>query len=349
MSGRSREAKAARFYKANTPMKLESVQLRAMGDDDVYVEVKAAGICHSELHSIRGRTSPAFSPITMGHEASGIIAEKGRNVKNVEIGDRVGIDYILSCGKCRYCIAGKDNLCDNFTVMSFNIDGSWATGAVVPARHVHKLPKNLGFPEGAIMNCSVFTAYHANKLAETSAGDSVAVYGLGGVGISVLQWTKLFGANEIIAIDAEEGKLQLAKEKGATLAINAKDFPDPVKKVKELSDGGVDIAFEVIGRVDTTRRTIECVRKGGKAVLVGMCFENWPMNTVNDLQVPEVKVMSPQDHLMSEIPQVLKFIETGRYDFKNVVTHRLPLEDVNKGIEILDKRIGNPGRVVLEP
>src|SRR5271169_1091630 len=215
--GQKRETKAARFYKANTPIKLETVPLRAMGDDDVYVEVRAAGICHSELHSIRGRTSPAFSPITLGHEASGVIAAKGKNVTNVEIGDRVGIDYVLSCGKCQYCIAGRDNLCDNFTVMSFNIDGSWASGAVVPARHVHKLPKNLGFPEGAIMNCSVFTAYHANKLAGTSAGSAVLVYGLGGVGISVLEWASIFGANQIIAIDAEEGKLRLAKEKGATV------------------------------------------------------------------------------------------------------------------------------------
>ncbi len=111
----------------------------------------------------------------------------------------------------------------------------------------------------------------------------------------------------------------------------------------------MDIGFEVIGRVDTTRKTLESVRKGGKACMVGMCFENWPINTVNDLQVPEVQVMSPQDHLKSEIPHIFRFIETGRYEFKNVVTHRLPLDKVNEGIEILDKRIGNPGRIVLEP
>jgi threonine dehydrogenase-like Zn-dependent dehydrogenase len=233
--------------------------------------------------------------------------------------------------------------------MSFNMDGSWATGTVVPARHVHKLPRNLGFPEGAIMNCSVFTAYHANKLAGTTAGRSVLVYGLGGVGISVLEWASIFGANEIIAVDNEEGKLQLARQKGATHTINAKEVSDPVKEIKSITNGGVDIGFEVIGKVDTTRRTLESVRKGGKACMVGMCFDNWPINTVNDLQVPEVQVMSPQDHLKSEIPEVLKFIESGRYEFKNVVTHRIPLEEVNQGIEILDKRIGNPGRIVLEP
>ncbi len=175
------------------------------------------------------------------------------------------------------------------------------------------------------------------------------MYGLGGVGISVLQWAKIFGANEIVALDFEEGKLRLAKEKGATKTFSPKNSGDPVKELKEMTNGGVDIAFEVIGRADTTRKTIECVGKGGKAVLVGMCFENWPMNTVNDLQVSEIKMMSPQDHLKSEIPQILKFIESGRFDLKNVVTHRISLNDVNRGVEILDKRISNPGRIVMEP
>jgi len=320
-----------------------------MGDNDVFVEIKASGICHSELHTLHGRMSPTFTPITLGHEASGVVAEKGRNVTNVRIGDRVGVDYVLSCGSCLYCAAGKDNLCDNFSVMAINADGSWAEGVVVPSRHVHNLPSNLDFPEGAIMNCSVFTAYHANKLAEVSAGHSVLVYGLGGVGISVLQWAKIFGANEIIAVDFEEGKLGLAKEKGATRTFNPKNSENPVKELKEMTNGGVNIGFEVIGRADTTRKTIECVRKGGKVVLVGMCFENWPMNTVNDLQVSEIKVMSPQDHLKAEIPQILKFIESERFDLKNVVTHKISLDDVNRGVEILDKRIGNPGRIVMEP
>ncbi len=344
-----RSVSAARFYHTGTPLKVEPTVLREMGDNDVFVEIKAAGICHSELHTTHGRFSPSFTPITLGHEASGVISAKGGKVTNVEVGDRVGVDYVLSCGTCRYCIAGKDNLCDNFSVMAVNVDGSWAGGTVIPSRHVHKLPKNLDFPEGAIMNCSVFTAYHANKLGEVSAGDSVLVYGLGGVGISVLQWAKLFGANEIIAVDLEEGKLDLAREKGATETLNPRNFSDPVKEIREITNGGVEIAFEVIGRPETTRNTISCVRKGGKAVLVGMCFESWPMNTVYDLQFSEVKVMSPQDHLKAEIPQILKFIEMGRFDLRNVVTHRIPLDEVNRGIEMLDKRIGNPGRIVLEP
>ena len=340
---------AARYYEPHKPLKLEQVELPSVGDGEVLIDIKAAGICHSDLHTINGLFPPAKpSPITLGHELSGVVAEKGKNVKKVEVGDRVGADYVLSCGTCSYCVAGKDNLCDNFKVMAVNADGAWTEKIVVPQRHVHKLPYNIGFPEGAIMNCAVMTSFHAMKLAQVSAGDTVLVYGLGGVGINAIQWAKIFGATEIIGVDIEEGKLKLAKEMGATATVNPRDG-DPVKQVRDMTGGGVDIGFEIIGLVDTVRKMIGCVRKSGKAVMVGMCFDNVPISPVNDVMTPEIKIMSPQDHLKAEIPQVLKFIENGRFDLSHAVSHKLPLKDVNKGVQILNERIGNPVRVVLEP
>jgi len=343
------KALAARFTEPKKPLLLEEVLLPPVGDDDVLVEVKASGICHSDLHIINGLASIGIPPpLTLGHEASGIVAEKGKNVTHVDLGDRVGIDYVLSCGKCKYCMAGRDNLCDNFAVMAYNVNGSWAEKVVVPMRHVHRLPKNIGFPEGAIMNCAVMTSYHAAKLAPIFAGASVLVYGLGGVGINLVQWAKLFGATEVIAVDLEESKLKLSREKGATITVNAREA-NVVKQIRDASNGGVDIGFEVIGRVDTERYTIDSIRKGGKAVLVGICNEKIPIHIFNDLQVPEVSLMSPQDHLKAEVPQVLKFIESGRFDLSGVVSHRLPLREADRGVQILNERIGNPGRVVLEP
>jgi 2-desacetyl-2-hydroxyethyl bacteriochlorophyllide A dehydrogenase len=340
---------AARYYEPRKPLKLEQVELPKVQDDDVLVRIKAAGVCHSDLHTINGLFPPAKPPpITLGHEMSGIVEEKGKNVKKVEIGDRVGADYVLSCGTCSYCVAGKDNLCDNFKVMAVNTDGAWTEKIVVPQRHIHRLPHNVGFPEGAIMNCAVMTSYHAMKLAQVSAGDTVLVYGLGGVGINAIQWAKVFGATEIIGVDLEEGKLDLAKRTGATITVNPKDG-DPVQRVRELTGGGVDVGFEVIGLVDTVRKMIGCVKKGGKAVMVGMCFDNVPISPVNDVMTPEIKLMSPQDHLKAEIPQVLKLIENGRFDLSHSVSHRLPLKEVNEGVRILNERIGNPVRVVLEP
>ncbi|MFI5422079.1 MAG: alcohol dehydrogenase catalytic domain-containing protein, partial [Nitrososphaerales archaeon] len=326
---------AARFYKAKDPVRVEEMNVPPIGDSDVLLDVKASGICHSDLHTINGLADPGLPPpITLGHEASGVVTGKGRDVDNVEIGNRVGVDYVLSCGECAYCLTGRDNLCDNFSVMAFNADGAWKEKIVVPMRHVHKLPENIGFPEGAILNCAVMTAYHAAKLAQVFAGCSVLVYGLGGVGINVVQWAKLFGATEIVAVDLEDSKLNLAKQKGATIAINPQDG-DIVKKIRGATNGGVDVGFEVIGRVDTERYTVESVRKGGKACLIGINFERLPIHVMNDLQVPEVMVMSPQDHLKAEIPQVLKFVASGKFDLTNVVSHKIPLGDVNKGIDML--------------
>ncbi len=339
---------AARFYAAKQPLRLENIQIPVPGDDEVEVDVKAASICHSDLHTIAGRQVPETIPITLGHEASGIVAVKGKNVTNVEVGDRVGIDYVQSCGRCKYCLRGKDNLCDNFAVMSFNRDGSWKRKVIVPGRHVHKLPSNVGFPEGAMLNCAVMTAYHAVKYAQQQPGASVLVYGLGGVGLSLLKWVKIAGATDIIAVDLEDEKLKIARREGATATINPKSG-NPVDEIRKLTGGGVDIGYEVIGKMESERNTVSSVRKGGQAVLVGMSWDPLPIHVVNDLQVPEVKVMSPQDHLKSEIPEVLRLIETGRFVFGDAVTHKFPLESVNEAVAVLQNRTGNPGRVVLEP
>lgn len=339
---------AARFYEAKKPLKVEKVDAPTMGDDHVTVQVRAATICHSDLHTIAGRQVPERTPITLGHEASGVVESKGKNVTSVDVGDRVGIDYVQSCGRCRYCLQGKDNLCDNFTVMSFNTDGSWREKVVVPSRHVHRLPSNIGFPEGAMLNCAVMTAYHAVKYADQRPGASVLVYGLGGVGLSLLKWVKIAGATDIIAVDLEEEKLKIARREGATATFNPRDG-NPTDQIRKATGGGVDIGYEVIGKLESERNTISAVRKGGQAVLVGMSWDPIPIHVVNDLQVPEVKVMSPQDHLKSEIPEVLRHIETGRFTFADAVTHRFKLENVNEAVNVLQNRIGNPGRVVLEP
>jgi 2-desacetyl-2-hydroxyethyl bacteriochlorophyllide A dehydrogenase len=342
------EVLSARFYAPKQPVKLENVQVPDMKDDDVIVDIKAATICHSDLHTIAGRQVPPITPITLGHEASGVVSAKGKNVKNVELGDRVGIDYVQSCGRCAYCLKGKDNLCDNFAVMAANIEGSWKEKVVVPARHVHKLPANIGFPEGAMLNCAVMTAYHSVKFSQMAPGATVLVYGLGGVGMSLLKWTKIGGASDIIAVDLEEEKLRIARREGATATINPKDG-NPVEQVRKLTGGGVDIGFEVIGKAESERNVISSVRKGGQAVLVGMSWDPLPVHVVNDLQTPEVKIMSPQDHLKAEVPEVLRLIETGRFVFGDAITHKFPLESVNEAVNVLQNRIGNPGRVVLEP
>lgn len=343
-----KQALSARYYGARQALKIEDVSVPSLGEGDVEVEIKAAGVCHSDLHTINGKQTPPLIPVTLGHEASGVVTGVGKRVKNVREGDRVGIDYVLSCGMCTYCLTGKDNLCDNLAIMSSSAEGSWKEIVVVNSRHVHKLPENIGFPEGAVLNCAVMTSYHAVRFAEIRPGLSILVYGLGGVGMSLLKWAKIAGASDIIAVDQEEEKLRIARREGATSTISPING-NPIEEIKKLTGGGVDIGFEIIGRIETYRNTLASVKKGGKAVLVGMCWEPFPIHVLNDLQFREVKLMSPADHLKSEIPEVLRLIELGSYKFGDAVTHKFPLKSANEAVEVLQKRIGNPGRIVLEP
>ena len=339
---------AARFYEQKKPLRLEQVELPAISEDDVLIDIKASGICHSDVHLVNGLFPPARVPITPGHEISGVVMEKGKNVTELEIGDRIGVDYVFNCGTCYYCRNGMDNLCDNCKYLLLNLDGGWAEKIAVPKRQVHKLPSNLGFPEGAIMNCAVMTAYHAMKLARVSVAERVGVYGIGGIGMQIVRLAKVFGASEIVAVGRNEEKLKLAREFGATTTVNTSEG-DPVKMVRDATGGGVDAAFEAIGTVDTVKRTIGFVRKGGRAVIIGLIFDNVPISPGVDLMAPEIKLLGSSDHVKSETPEVVSLIENGRLDLSRSVSHKFPLTQVNEGIRIVDEEIGNPIRVVLEP
>ncbi|MDA4113819.1 MAG: zinc-binding dehydrogenase [Thaumarchaeota archaeon] len=335
---------SARFYGVGKELRLEEVPVPSLGDDDVELELKAAGVCHSDLHTMHGMGNQKNLPMTLGHEGSGIIAAVGRSVKNVSVGDRVGYDYIWSCGRCSYCLSGRENICDSKS----RSEGTWQERIIVPARHVHKIPAGLGFPEGAVLNCAVMTGYHATKLAETKPGVSVLVYGLGGVGMNLLKWTKLAGAAEIIAVDSDEERLRVAKREGATITINPTERY-PLEEVKRLTSGGVDIAFEVIGKTETVRNTLSSVRQGGKSVLIGQLWEPFQIHILKDIQFGEKRILSPEDHTKSEIYEVLRLIETNRFQFGDSITHRFPLREANQAVNVLQNRIGNPGRVILEP
>lgn len=335
---------SARFYGPNKPLKLEQVELPNVGDDEVLVSVKAAGICHSDILLLEGKFGPGIVPMTLGHEASGVIVEKGKRVDNLDEGDRVGVDYMLSCGICDYCKVGKTNLCDNLKIGR----GAWTEKFVRPAQHVYKLPPNLDFTEAAIMSCAIPTAYHAMKFSGLCPDQKVLIYGLGGVGMSGLQWAKIFGSKMIIAVDLEDKKLQIARQMGATDTVNAREV-DPVKRVKDISGGGVDFGFEFIGLAPTARNTIDSVRKGGKAVLVGMCTEKISISPVYDMMLKEVQLLSPSDHVKSEMFEVYKYVKNGEYNLSKSVSHKLPLKEVNEGVRILREQIGSPARIVLEP
>jgi len=340
--------KAVVFREATRPVQVEDMPTPSVGDSEVLVRIKAAGICHSDLHTIHGLYPVAKVPMVLGHEGAGIIEKSGKRVTSVSEGDRVAVDYVLSCGNCEYCNVGRNNLCNDAKYYGWNFDGTWAEYMLVQASNAFRLPKNVSFAEGALAGCAVVTGYHTMKISGIKAGDSVAVIGLGGVGTQLLQWCKIFGATGIIGVDIDDDKLQLASKLGASATVNAR-HEDVESAVKKLTDGkGVDVAFEAIGRRETVEKMISTVKKGGKAVIVGMCFEKISVTPVYDLMAKEIEIRNPTDHTKSEVEEVLALLGKEKFDLARSISQRVPIEKATQGIETLEKT-GKQVRIIIEP
>jgi S-(hydroxymethyl)glutathione dehydrogenase/alcohol dehydrogenase len=247
----------------------------------------ASGVCHSDLHVAQG-IHPTALPVVLGHEGAGIVEEVGPGVASLEPGDHVMLTWLPYCGRCRQCVRGRPNRCENVAwydatmedgTCRFHRDGrrihhyntsSFAERSVVPARTAIRVDPDLPLTELALMGCAVMTGVGAVlNTAGVRPGDSVAVVGCGGVGLNVIQGARIAGASTIVAVDVVPEKLDLARELGATEAVDA-STADPVEAVHELSGGGVDHAFEALGRPATIETTLRLTGRGGQAVLIGM-------------------------------------------------------------------------------
>jgi propanol-preferring alcohol dehydrogenase len=336
---------AARFYEPNKPLKLEQVPVPTFGESDVLVKIKASGICGSEIHVWKGRDTSGFFPRTLGHEGAGIIEKVGSLVKAVTPGQRVLIDYDVTCGMCRYCRSGRENLCTNLEYIGYQRDGTYQEYIAVPAKNAIPLPENVSFEEGAIISCGVVTAFHGTRQADIKIGDHVVVIGLGGVGLHAIQLARMQGASQIMAVDIMESKLRLAKEQGADYVLNpAKE--DLVARTKELW-GGADVVFEFIGLAKTVKDSIRSLARGGKAVVVGMCFQDLTFNPEADFRFLEAQIRSSSDHTSDDLRKLLELVALKKIDLSKSITHKLKLEQVNEGFKMLDTQQDNPVRIVL--
>jgi threonine dehydrogenase-like Zn-dependent dehydrogenase len=349
--------KAALLKKFDQPLAVESVNVPEIDDSSVLVKVEAAGICHSDLHIWHGREFNKI-PLILGHEGAGIVEKVGSAVKNVKPGDRVMLDYRLTCGQCYYCSSGRTNLCDNARDIGFDYDGAYAEYVTIPAREAFHLPSEISFDVGAVMACAVVTGYHATRISELRASDTVAIIGIGGIGYNILKFARLFGARKIIAVDVDDRKLSRASKLGAE-TINPKEGGGSIEKlVKGLTNGeGVDIAFEAIGRARTAEAAIRSLGKAGRAIQVGVCTETVTLTPWNDLMMNpattnsgrEVQIRSSIDHLRSEIFEVIELVRTRKIDLSDAVTHSVSLEDANSGLQMLESKTGDPMRIVIHP
>ncbi len=292
--------------------------------DEVLIRIRAAGICHSDVHYRDGVSSVDSLPITLGHEVAGKIEKLGSNVSNFRVGDRVCLNYMITCGKCKYCVQGTEQFCVEGKMIGKNIDGGYAEYIAVPTRGIFKLPDSVSFAHASVMMCSSSTSLHALKKTRFKEGETIAIFGLGGLGISALQLARVFGAKEIYAIDIDDKKLETAKEMGA-IPINSQNV-DPVEKIMELTNGdGVDVALELIGLPLTMDQGVRSLARFGRLGLVGISDNNFDISSYEAI-CREKEIIGVSDHLLSEIPYLLELAEQGKLDLSKVVTKIVPLE-----------------------
>jgi S-(hydroxymethyl)glutathione dehydrogenase / alcohol dehydrogenase len=357
--------RAAVLYEAGTPLVVEDVEIESPKRGEVLVRIAATGVCHSDLHYIKGDLVMPL-PVVLGHEAAGVVEEVGEGVESVRLGDHVVLLFAPACGHCRYCDSGRPHLCEmRYRVRGKMPDGtsrlrtrgrelhhftcvsSWAELAVVPASGVLPIDRDVPLSVGALLGCAVTTGVGAVvNTARVTPGSSVAVIGLGGVGLNVVQGARIAGAVTIIGVDLLDHRLEAARRFGATHTINAR-HDDPVAAIRDLTDGGVDYAFEVIGRAATVRQAVECLSRGGTAVAIGLPPVREEISLPGPAFVLNEKTLRAcfygSSRLRSDIPRLLKLYHAKRLLLDELVTAVFPLDRVNEAVAALDRGDGLRG------
>jgi len=362
--------KAAVFYRPHEPISVEEVELAPPKAGEVRVKIAACGVCHSDLHFLEGSV-PIATPCVLGHEAAGVVEEVGPDVQDVAPGDHVVISFIPACGHCPYCVVGRPNLCtvgNRAAAMGTLLDGTtrlskegrpiyheacvagFAPYAVVPAISLAKIPQEMPLDKAALLGCGVMTGVGAVfNTAKVQPGSDVAVIGCGGVGLNVVQGAALAGAGRIIAIDLLDHKLEMAQKFGATHTVNA-SREDPVAAVRRISPGGVDYAFEVIGRPETMRQAFDMARRGGMAVVVGLAPAGSQVSLPAGAFMMEKTITGSAyggTRFRVDIPRLVELYMSGRLKLDELISRVYPLEEINAAFDAL--RRGEVARSIVVP
>jgi propanol-preferring alcohol dehydrogenase len=315
---------------------------------EVLVAVRAAGICHSDAHYRSGLGSLRQLPITPGHEVAGIVESVGAGVSRERVGERVCLHYLVTCGKCSYCRGNIGQFCPDVAMIGKDRDGGYAEYICVPEQNAFTLPDEIPFTHAAVMMCSFATALHALRKARFAEGESVAIFGAGGLGTAAIALSAAMGASSIIAIDNIGAKVKAARSMGA-IGIDASDT-DVVEAVMDSTDGrGIDVALEFVGLPITSEQAVRSLGVQGRAAMVGLASAPTPLDMYRDLIGKEREVIGVSDHLPEEIDELLALVQQGRLDIAPVISNTVPLDEtaVNKVFEELDSYSGKGIRTVI--
>ncbi len=331
--------KAAVLHGDGAGIKFEDIPVPSINDDQILVKVAACGVCHTDLHYIEHGV-PTFKkpPVVLGHEASGIVEKAGAAVKNVGEGDRVLIPAVLTCGHCNFCRMGRENICSEMTMLGNHFDGAYAEYVAVPAKDVLTIPESIPLEDASIIADAVSTPYHAVKnRARVQPGDTVVIFGCGGVGINAVQLSAAAGGY-VIAVDVNEKKLEWATKFGAAKVVNASKVERVSKEIKKITGGGADIAMEVIGNPKTIVEAFESVRNGGRLCVVGYTHEVMSV-VAGKIMFKELEIVGSLGCRPLDYAPLVRLVEQGRIDIASLITHRFPLEELNKAFDVMKEGV----------
>jgi len=357
------KTRAAVAWKAGDPLTIETVDLEGPRAGEVLVEVKATGICHTDWFTLSGADPEGLFPAILGHEGAGVVLEVGAGVTTVQAGDHVIPLYTPECRQCKFCLSRKTNLCQKIRATQgkglmpdgtsrFSLAGkpllhymgtsTFANHIVVPEIALAKIRADAPFDIACYVGCGVTTGVGAVLFtAKVEAGANVVVFGLGGIGLNVVQGAKLVGADKIIGVDLNPGRETMARRFGMTHFVNPKDVGNVVDRIVQLTDGGADYSFECIGNVETMRQALECCHKGwGQSVIIGVA----PAGA--EIATRPFQLVTGRRWLGSafggargrtDVPRIVDWYMDGRIAIDELITHRLALDEINRGFELMKR------------
>ncbi|QNI05163.1 alcohol dehydrogenase catalytic domain-containing protein [Mycobacterium kubicae] len=342
--------RAERFYADTKSVVLEDVPVPEPGPGEVLVKVAFCGICHSDLSLING-TFPAQTPVvTQGHEASGTIAKLGPGVTGWQEGDRVVVAAGRPCQRCPNCRRGDVVNCLRIQLMAFAYDGAWAEYTVAQAAGLTRVPDNVPLEQAAILADAVSTPFGAVvRTGKVAIGESVGVWGVGGVGTHIVQLSRLVGAVPVIAVDINPAVLDRALEIGADYAFNSREDGLSDKIAEVIGGRRLDVAFDAVGLKSTFEQGLECLTPGGRLVGVGMSAESPTVGPTALFGLMRKQVLGHLGYQNVDIETLAKLVSYGRLDLSRSISDVVSLEELPSGIEKLERQEGNPIRILVKP
>jgi S-(hydroxymethyl)glutathione dehydrogenase / alcohol dehydrogenase len=356
------KTRAAVAWKAGQPLTIEELDLDGPRAGEALVEIKATGICHTDAYTLSGADPEGLFPAVLGHEGAGIVVDVGAGVTSLKPGDHVIPLYTPECRQCKFCLSRKTNLCQRIRgtqgrglmpdgTSRFSLGGkpilhymgtsTFSNFIVAPEIALAKIRPDAPFDKVCYIGCGVTTGVGAVLYtARVETGANVAVFGLGGIGLNVLQGARMVGADKIIGIDLNPAREAMARKFGMTHFLNPKDHPDIVDAIVQLTDGGADYSFECIGNTATMRQALECCHKGwGQSIIIGVApagaeISTRPFQLVTGRQWKGSAFGGARGR--TDVPRIVDWYMEGKIAIDDLITHTLKLEDINKGFDLME-------------